>query len=598
MTRYAVNFVLACAALAIPSQMFSQQPSSTPVTAESTSLDSPKNQPLKFTAKSQLVLVPVVVTRGGQPVTGLKKDDFKVFENGKEQKLTVFEDIQADTAPVEVNIRRQPALQQFSNMQVDQGHAKRLVIIVLDFINTSFADQAYARHELVKYLSSGIDDGALVSLVALGHGRVRILHDFTSRPGVLAAALNKSLGNNDRSAELANLPPDQAKIFESEVNRLSGFLEDGRFGGVPFGAPRGEGILRWMRVRETLDGLNLISQAYAGVPGRKALIWATGGFPFQIDGSTMLLNPRQLNPRQMDPINPQDLSSILSYYEETWQLMNNANFAMYPLDLRGLVTTSITASEHVSGRHAVQAIQHKEALNLDHLATFNTFADMTGGRAFYNTNDLARSFKLAAQDSASYYLLAYQVDKSTVREKGKNWRKLKVKVDVSGVDVRARSGYFLNEAGGADLKDEMDLALTSPLDFTGLPVTVRWLPQIADAQTQKSASQDGKRQADKKLVKFEVTLPPNAAAIDSSDNNMISLKIVASARTSAADEVNGISQTVTGHLKPETVEKMRVTGFTFKSDIGLPPGNYSVRFVVHDNVSGRTGSVAAPITVN
>jgi VWFA-related protein len=478
-------------------------------------------------------------------------------------------------------------------MQVDQGHAKRLVIIVLDFINTGFSDRDFARHELVKYLSSGIDDGALVSLVALGRGRVRILHDFTSRPGVLAAALNKSLGNNDKSAELANLPPDQAKVFESEVNRLSGFLEDGRFGGVPYGTSRGEGVLRWMKVRETLDGLNLIAQAYAGVPGRKALIWATGGFPFEIDGSTMLLNPRQ-----MEFGNAQDLSTILTYYEETWQLMNNANFAVYPLDLRGLVTTSITASERVSGRRAVQAVQRKQALNLDHLATFNTFADMTGGRAFYNTNDIARSFKLATQDSASYYMLAYYVDKSTIREKGKNWRKLKVKVDVSGVDVRARSGYFLNEAVGADLKDEMDLALTSPLDFTGLPVTVRWLPQVPDAQQQKSTPPDGKPQDEKKQVKFEVILPPNTTAIDSSDNNMVSLKIVASARTSSAEEVNGISQTVTGHLKQETVDKMRAVGFTFKSDIGLPPGTYSVRFVVHDNISGRTGSVAAPITVN
>jgi hypothetical protein len=195
-------------------------------------------------------------------------------------------------------------------------------------------------------------------------------------------------------------------------------------------------------------------------------------------------------------------------------------------------------------------------------------------------------------------MLAYYVDKSTIREKGKNWRKLKVKVDVSGVDVRARSGYFLNEAGGADLKDELDLALTSPLDFTGLPVTVRWLPQVADAQPQKSTPQDGKPQDEKKQVKFEVILSPNAATIDSSDNNMISLKIVASARTSSAEEVNGIVQTVTGHLKQETVDKMRAVGFTFKSDIALPPGSYSVRFVVHDNVSGRTGSVAAPITVN
>jgi len=600
MTRHAVNFILACAAcvLATSSPVFPQeQPAAAPVTAQSTSTDSPQSQPLKFTAKSQLVLVPVVVTRGGAPVTGLKKEDFKVFENGKEQKLSVFESIQADSSPITINVRRQPALQQFSNMQVDQRQAKRLVIIVLDMINTNFADRSFARQELAKYLSTGVDDGALVSLVALGRGRVRILHDFTSRPGVLAAALNKALGNKDTNVDnvdVANLPPDQAKVFESEVNRLSNFLEDGRFAGFPFGPTREGGITRWLRARETLDGLNLIAQAYAGVPGRKALIWATGGFPFQIDGSTMLLDTGHMAGARMERMDQQDLSSILSYYEDTWQLMNNANFAIYPIDLRGLVTTNISADQHINVRRPGQQMQHKQALNTDTLATFGTFADMTGGRAYYNTNDLAKSFKLATQDSASYYLLAYYVDKSTAQEKGKNWRKLKVKVDVSGVDVRARSGFFMQEANPSQLKDETDLALTSPLDFTGLPLTVRWLDQPSDSPQQK-----GEAQADnKKKVKFELILPPNATAIDGSDNNAVSLKIVASARTSDAKDVSGLDQTINGHLKPETVERMRATGFTFKSDIALPPGSYSVRFVVHDNISGRTGSVAAPLTVN
>jgi VWFA-related protein len=588
MTRYAVHFILACV-LATPLQMFAQEDngSSAAAVQSTTANVTPSLPAIEFTSKTELVLVPVVVSRNGLPVTGLKKEDFKVFENGKEQKVAIFEDIQADSSPVTVNKRRQPELQQFSNMQVDQRQPKRLVIIVLDLINTSFSDRAYARQQLVKYLSSGVDDEALVSLIALGRGHVRVLHDFTSRPGVLAAALNKALGSNEKSAAVENLPPDQSKIFESEVNRLSGFLEDGRFAGMPFGSSHGESMLTWMRVRETLDGLNLIAQAYAGIPGRKALIWATGGFPFQLDGSTM-----QIPSGRMERIDTQDLSSILAYYEETWRLMNNSNFAVYPLDLRGLVTTNITAADHVNvnARNPGRPMERRIAREMDTVSTFGTFADMTGGRAYYNTNDLARSFKLATQDSASYYLLAYYVDTNAAREKGTNWRKLKVKVDVSGVDVRARSGYFMNKATDATLKDEIDLALSSPLDFTGLPVTVRWIDRGSEAQ--------GDAQAGRKKVKFEVILPPDAAAIDGSDNNAVSLKIVASARSSDATEVNGITQTITGHVTQETMRKMHTTGFTFKSDIGLPPGSYSVRFVVHDNLSGRTGSVAAPLTVN
>lgn len=46
-------------------------------------------------------------------------------------------------------------------------------------------------------------------------------------------------------------------------------------------------------------------------------------------------------------------------------------------------------------------------LQLSTLATLKEFAAMTGGRAFYNSNDLAEGFKQAAEDSTSYYMLGY-----------------------------------------------------------------------------------------------------------------------------------------------------------------------------------------------
>ncbi len=108
------------------------------------------------------MLVPVVVTRNGAPVTGLKKKDFKIYENGKERKVSVFEEVKADAAPVKVSIKRDAKIREFSNMQVDQNTPKRLVIVVLDLMNTQLSDRAYARQQLVKYLSSSIDSGALV----------------------------------------------------------------------------------------------------------------------------------------------------------------------------------------------------------------------------------------------------------------------------------------------------------------------------------------------------------------------------------------------------------------------------------------------------
>src|ERR1700688_3044751 len=53
---------------------------------------------VKFTARAELVLVPTLVTdKSGNHITGLKKEDFTVLENGAEQKIATFEEITSDT---------------------------------------------------------------------------------------------------------------------------------------------------------------------------------------------------------------------------------------------------------------------------------------------------------------------------------------------------------------------------------------------------------------------------------------------------------------------------------------------------------------------
>jgi hypothetical protein len=47
--------------------------------------------PLTFSSKAQYVLVPVVVTdKDGKPITGLKKEDFRLQENGNEISYAVL----------------------------------------------------------------------------------------------------------------------------------------------------------------------------------------------------------------------------------------------------------------------------------------------------------------------------------------------------------------------------------------------------------------------------------------------------------------------------------------------------------------------------
>jgi hypothetical protein len=50
---------------------------------------------------------------------------------------------------------------------------------------------------------------------------------------------------------------------------------------------------------------------------------------------------------------------------------------------------------------------------------------------------------------------------------------------------------------------------------------------------------------------------------------------------------------------PESqIASVRANGLNFRNALELGPGKYTVRFVVRDNVTGKVGSVTAPLTVN
>src|SRR5271163_492916 len=99
-----------------------------------------------LTVRTELVLVPTVVTdKSGNHVTGLKKEDFTVLEDGAEQKVAMFEEIASNAR----RLVRPAVADQFSNSVAAEPTARRVTLIVLDLLNTRITDQAYARQELL-----------------------------------------------------------------------------------------------------------------------------------------------------------------------------------------------------------------------------------------------------------------------------------------------------------------------------------------------------------------------------------------------------------------------------------------------------------------
>ena len=71
--------------------------------------------------------------------------------------------------------------------------------------------------------------------------------------------------------------------------------------------------------------------------------------------------------------------------------------------------------------------------------TMEALAQRTGGKAYYNSNDLKNAIRGAIDDSKVTYVLGYYPAHNTWDGK---FHELKVQVDRKGANVRRRLGYF------------------------------------------------------------------------------------------------------------------------------------------------------------
>jgi hypothetical protein len=183
-------------------------------------------------------------------------------------------------------------------------------------------------------------------------------------------------------------------------------------------------------------------------------------------------------------------------------------------------------------------------------------------------------------------MLGYYLDRSKTKS---GWRKLSVKVKRDHIEVRARNGFFVTNAT-ADPENsrtsDISMALQSPMDYTSLSLVAQW-GSIAAA-----------KDPGKKRINYAMRLLADPALVDESDNNHFVVDFVAVAKTPEGKAVDQpIGQKVDMHLPPEKLLSVRQKGITYNGALDLAPGEYTVRFVVRDDLTGRVGSVAAPLKV-
>ena len=527
---------------------------------------------VEFRSETVLIQVPtVVVDKSGTHVHNLAKEKFHIFENGKEQKIATMEEIVSVPAPPTA-----PALRPgvFTNALAG-GKAHNATLIALDTVNTPFLDQAYGRQQLIKFLSQNVDPNQPIAMVMITSKGLKVVQSLSSDPGTLVKILKKLSGEiSDNDMIGIDTRASAATINSTGLSDLNGGLFQPLSPSLTNGllddfVSNGDVLYAQFRqdnaIETTMQAFLGIAWTLSGVEGRKTMLWATGGFPFYMDSPGALPGGR--------------LSAL---YERAMQALNDAQVVVYPVDIRGLVNISPVADGKT--RRAPGTIQFTQRawLQQSTLDTLVQFAQMTGGRAFYNTNDVAGSFKKAIDDASSYYMLTYYLD---TKNQKSDWRKLQVKVDEKDVDVRSRTGFLVtNTTMNPMLTSQADLkyAVTAPFDATGIPFEVRLRGETAEG--------------DKKRVAFGLQIPSSQVTFDG-ERNAFDLDFVAVANKDG-NVIASVSQPAKGALSPENLAKVKASGVLYSNSLVLAPGSYQLKVVVRDNLSGKMGSVSAPLTVD
>jgi hypothetical protein len=350
----------------------------------------------------------------------------------------------------------------------------------------------------------------------------------------------------------------------------------------------------------TLSSMRQIGEAFSGAPGRKAFIWITGSFPFDLSGSGDLISPQtffsgstmetaayyRTHNGALPPmaetahlVSDVDLSPLRQQFRTLLQQFASGNIALYPVDARGVMTLNIEAADAHTNKVLLQF--DKERAQTSQL-TIETIAQMTGGKACFNKNDIVSCVRDASHDSEQYYLLSYYRDKKNNKQ---GWRKLSVKVDLPDVEVRSRTGFFY----GSDAADKnarnraFSTAMKSSVPFSSVPFSAKFLATTPGSNN--------------KLVKFEIYIPPKTVELVDQGEDKLQLEVIAVASTAKDPHVDQVAEMLGSNLPPEAIAAIHQQGIAYDNVLKLPPGEYSVHFLVRNVATNAIGSVIAPLKV-
>ncbi len=448
---------------------------------------SPPDLP-NFRAGTTLVEFTVVATgEDGRHVTDLKPEEVSIVEAGRPRDVAFFH--YEGAPPAAIRVRAQPlAPGTYTNRpEYAPGPPRNITAILIDALNTRAEDQVKVLAHVLAFVGA-VPSDTRVAIYRTGE-RVHVIHDFTDDMEGLRTRLLKdgveAPRDNQQGVAVQQMviEPWQAEVMAAtmEASLEVAYQEMARV------EERSNQYMEGRRVEFTMSSLEAVGNHLAGIPGRKNLIWMTSGVP-------------AISAETRDPW-PQNYITSL---RRVAQRLASQGISMYPVEAAGVrplylnvnagvrgstrgVEDSATAGDDAIARTAARVEARQRARGATQSpsqmsttpdaprmsGTLDMFADLTGGRALRNTNDLLAGIRAAAEDMRGVYSVGFYAP----QESDERWHTFTVKVRRPGVKVVHRQGYLSSAASKQSelwLADQWRAAANNPLGSATVRLDARF----------------------------------------------------------------------------------------------------------------------------
>jgi len=506
-----------------------------------------------FRANAELVLTNVVVrdAKTGEFVRGLNQNDFSLYENGKRQQISTF-DFQSVEMATPLNEATVSGLAAGVNgagaraavvARPEDLRNHRLIVMFFDLTSMQPEDLDRCVKAARDFLTNKMQPADLVALVSLGD-TLKVDQDFTADKAVLANEVGIYNGTEGQG-------------FASGVTANSNQAEDAT------GYTPDESEYNDLNTDRELFALRAIAKSLERITVKKSLLYFSGGI-------------------SRDGIENQ--ASLRAAVNASVR----ANLSIYSVDARGLEAISPAGDASVgstrgSGAFNGAALTNNMNQNFDTQEVMATLSSDTGGKAFFDSNDLAPAFAQLQRDTSAYYAIGFH-SSNTARD-GK-YRKLKIKLNRPGLKLEYRPGYYapadFKNSGREDRERELEEQLTSDLPATDMAVYLDAMYFRLDEN--------------RFFVPVSLIVPGSQIPfVKGGDKDKATLDMIGEVIDEVKRPIGSARETVKLNLDPSLQARQRNIEYT--TSFNLPPGKYHLKFVVRENQTGRMGSFEADITL-